>query len=56
MKKIVTLLLVFCLVLGVASSALAAGGPKITKQPESATTDAKGKVTFTIKALSLIHI
>ena len=49
MKRIVSLLLVLCLVLGVASVALAAGAPKITKQPESAVTDKKGTVTFQIK-------
>ena len=48
MKKLISFLLVFCLVLGVASVALAA--PKITKQPESATTDEKGTVSFSIKA------
>lgn len=48
MKKLTAFLLVFCLVLGLASVALAAG-PKITKQPESATTDEKGNVSFSLK-------
>ena len=49
MKKILALLLTLCLVLGIASAALAAGAPKITKQPVSATTDKNGKVTFSLK-------
>ena len=50
MKKILALLLALCLVLGIVSAALAAAGaPKITKQPVSATTDKNGKVTFSIK-------
>lgn len=48
MKKLISFLLVFCLVLGLTSVALAA--PKITKQPESATTDEKGTVSFSVKA------
>ena len=49
MKKLLAFLLVLCLALGLASVALAAG-PKISKQPESATTDEKGTVTFKLKA------
>ena len=48
MKKLLSFLLVFCLVLVCTSAALAA--PKISKQPESATTDEKGTVSFSIKA------
>ena len=49
MKKLIALLMTVCLVLGLASVALAAG-PRITQQPQSATTDEKGTVTFQIKA------
>ena len=48
-KKIIAFLLIFCVMLGMVSAALAAG-PKITQQPESATTDEKGTVTFKLKA------
>lgn len=48
MRKLTAFFLVFCLVLGLVSVALAAG-PKITKQPESATTDEKGTVSFSLK-------
>ena len=41
MKKIIGLVLVFVLVFAVAANALAAGRPKITKQPETATTNKK---------------
>ena len=47
MKKLIGLMLVFCLVFAVATSALAAR-PTITKQPETATTNKKGTVTFSI--------
>ena len=50
MKKIFALILVFCLVLGISSAALAAGAPKIIKQPTSQTTNKKGSVTFTFSA------
>ena len=49
MKKIISLVLVFVLVFAVASVAFAAGRPSFTKQPETATTDNKGKVSFSIK-------
>lgn len=47
MKKLIGLLLAFCLVLAVTTSALAAK-PSITKQPETATTNKKGTVTFSV--------
>ncbi len=50
MKKFAAFLLVICLVLGLSVSALAASGPKIAKQPESATTDEKGTVAFRVSA------
>ena len=50
MKKIVALLMVLCLLLGISSAALAAGAPKITKQPTTQTTNKKGTVTFTFAA------
>ena len=50
MKKLVTLLLVLCLVFGLSSAATAAGAPKIQKQPTSQTTDKNGKVTLSFKA------
>lgn len=50
MKKIVSLLLVICLVLGIASVALAAGAPRINRHPESKTTNKNRQVTFTIDA------
>ena len=46
MKKAFALLLVFCLVLGLASAAFAAGAPKIIRHPTSQTTDKNGTVTF----------
>lgn len=48
MKKIASILLVLCLVLGVASAALAAGAPKFLEQPHSTTptTDQKGTIIF----------
>ena len=49
MKKLIAFLLTLSLLLGVCSLALAAG-PSISKQPESATTDEKGTVSFQIKA------
>ena len=51
MKKIVSLLVVLCLVLGVTCSALAVGAPKITEQPVSVTTDKKGSVTLSFRGL-----
>ena len=50
MRKIIAVILVLCLVLGLSSAALAAGAPKITKQPTSQTTDKNGKVTFSFRA------
>jgi len=50
MKKVVSLLLVLCLVLGIASVALAAGAPRINKHPESKTTNKNRQVTFSIDA------
>lgn len=49
MKKIIGLILVFVLVFAVAANAFAGGKPKITKQPETATTNKKGTVSFSIK-------
>ena len=49
MKKVIGLVLVFILVFTVASAAFAGSRPKIIKQPESATVNTGGKVTFTIK-------
>ena len=48
MKKLLGLILVFCLVFAFAADALAAR-PKIVKQPVSATTNKNGSVTFSIK-------
>ena len=48
MKKIISLVLAFCLVLAFASEAFAAGKPTITKQPETSTTSKKGAVSFSI--------
>ena len=50
MKKVLVLILMLCLVAGVSVPALAAGRPKISEQPVSATTDEKGNVSFTVKA------
>ena len=50
MKKILAMILVLCLLLGISSAALAAGAPKITKQPTSQTTNKKGTVTFSFSA------
>ncbi len=50
MKRLVVLLLAFCLVFGIATSALAAGAPQIKKHPVSQTTDKKGSVTFSLQA------
>ena len=50
MRKFIAVILVLCLVLGLSSAALAAGAPKITKQPTSQTTDKNGKVTFSFRA------
>ena len=49
MKKIVSLFLVFVLVFAVATTVYAASKPRITKQPETATVKAGGKVSFSIK-------
>lgn len=50
MKKLIALLLSLCLVLGVSSAALAAGAPKIYKQPESKVREKNNQVTFSISA------
>lgn len=50
MKKIVSLLLILCLVLGIASAALAAGAPRINKQPETQKTEKNRQATFKIDA------
>ena len=50
MKKFVSLLLVLCLVLSIASVALAAGAPRINRHPESKTTNKNRQVTFSIDA------
>ena len=47
MKKLIGLMLVLCLIFSFAADAFAAGRPKITKQPETATTK-KGKAVFSI--------
>ena len=51
MKRIVALLLVFCLTLGL-STAFAATGPKITQQPEFGKTKSETTVVIEIKAKS----
>ena len=51
MKRIVALLLVFCLTLGL-STAFAASGPKITQQPEFGKTKSETTVVIEIKAKS----
>jgi hypothetical protein len=48
MKKIISLVLAFCIVFAFASEAFAAGKPTITKQPETSTTSKKGAVSFSI--------
>lgn len=50
MKRLISFLLVLVLSLVLSVPAFAAGGPKISKQPESATTNNKGTVSFSIKA------
>ena len=50
MKKLVSLLMILCLVLGVSCQALAVGAPKITQQPVSVTTDRAGSVTLSFRA------
>ena len=50
MKKLIAFILALCLLLSLSAAAFAAGGPKISKQPESATTDEKGTVVFKIEA------
>ena len=54
MKKTVSLLLILCLALGIAASALAVGAPKITQQPVSVTTDKKGTVTLSFRGLDYV--
>jgi hypothetical protein len=48
MKKIIGLILVFCLLFTFTADAFAAGKPKITKQPVNGTVK-KGKVSFQVK-------
>ena len=48
MKKLIGIVLTLCLVLTLAADAFAASKPEITKQPETATTNKKGAVTFSI--------
>ena len=50
MKRLIAFLLVLCLALALTVAAFAAGAPKISRQPESATTNSKGTVSFSIKA------
>ncbi len=50
MKRTIAFLLLLVLILALAVPASAAGAPKLTKQPETGTTDEKGTVTFSIKA------
>lgn len=49
MKKILGLVLVLCLVFTFAADALAVGKPQFKTQPQSATTDKKGTVKFSVK-------
>ena len=49
MKKILGLLLAFCLVFILAMDAYAAGKPSFTKQPVTSTTNKKGTVSFSVK-------
>ena len=55
MKRILGLVLAFCLVFALAADAFAAGKPSITKQPESATTSKKGTVSFSVKTSGSIQ-
>ena len=50
MKKLISFLLILCLLLGCGSIAFAASKPSISSQPESQTVKAGGSVTFRIKA------
>ena len=50
MKRTIAFLLCLVLALAVSVPALAAGAPKISKQPETATVSEKGTVSFSIKA------
>ena len=49
MKRLLGIILALCLILGIAAEAAAAGKPAFTQQPESATTDRKGTVSFSVK-------
>ena len=49
MKKMIGVILVLCLVFTFAATAFAGSRPEITKQPESATTNKKGTVQFSVK-------
>ena len=48
MKKYLAFLLILCIVFAFAANAFAASKPTITKQPESATTNKKGSVSFSV--------
>ena len=48
MKKIIGLVLAFCLVFSLVAGAFADSKPTITKQPETSTTSKKGAVSFSI--------
>ena len=48
MKKYLAFLLILCIVFAFAANAFAASKPTITKQPESATTNQKGSVSFSV--------
>ena len=48
MKRLLGLILALCLVFSLTADALAATKMQITKQPESATTNQKGTVSFSI--------
>ena len=54
MKKLVSLLLVFCLVLAVAGAAMAAGTPAFTKQPVDSTTDKYGNLTLVFRGTDFV--
>jgi len=56
MKRIVSIIVTLCLVLSCTAVAFAKAGPTIVKQPESQTTDAKGKVTFECKVKNATSI
>ena len=49
MKRFLALVLMLCLVLGIAAEAFAAGKPEFVEHPKSATTNKKGTVSFSVK-------